>query len=255
MNEKVVLITGGASGIGWATAREFAGRGWQVIIGDIDLEGAEAKAASIPSRTYAVALDVCSAESVSQAFGEVEARFGRLDALVNNAGIQKWTPLADMDWSTWSRVLEVNLNGVARCLSRACALIEKTGGAVVNVVSIAAERGVPMRAPYSASKAAVIALTRAAAVEWAERGIRVNAVGPGYVATEMIRDFVQSGQMPAEPILAQIPMGRFAEPAEIAKTIRFLASDEASYVTGQVLFVDGGFLANSGLPGDPSIRS
>jgi NAD(P)-dependent dehydrogenase (short-subunit alcohol dehydrogenase family) len=185
----------------------------------------------------------------------VEARFGRLDALVNNAGIQKWTPIADMDWSTWSRVLDVNLNGVARCLSRACALIEKTGGAVVNVVSIAAERGVPMRAPYSASKAAVIALTRAAAVEWAERGIRVNAVGPGYVATEMIRDFVQSGQMPAEPILAQIPMGRFAEPAEIAKAIQFLASDEASYVTGQVLFVDGGYLANSGLPGDPSIRS
>lgn len=255
MNEKVVLITGGASGIGWATAREFAGRGWQVIIGDIDLEGAEAKAASNPGRTYAVALDVCSAESVSRALGEVEARFGRLDALVNNAGIQKWTPIADMDWSTWSRVLEVNLNGVARCLSRACALIEKTGGAVVNVVSIAAERGVPMRAPYSASKAAVIALTRAAAVEWAERGIRVNAVGPGYVATEMIRDFVQSGQMPAEPILAQIPMGRFAEPAEIAKAIRFLASDEASYVTGQVLFVDGGYLANSGLPGDPSIKS
>jgi 3-oxoacyl-[acyl-carrier protein] reductase len=255
MNEKVVLITGGASGIGWATAREFAGRGWQVVIGDIDLKGAEAKVASNPGRTYAVDLDVCNAESVSRALGEVEARFGRLDALVNNAGIQKWTPIADMDWSTWSRVLDVNLNGVARCLSRACALIEKTGGAVVNVVSIAAERGVPMRAPYSASKAAVIALTRAAAVEWAERGIRVNAVGPGYVATEMIRDFVQSGQMPAEPILAQIPMGRFAEPAEIAKAIQFLASDEASYVTGQVLFVDGGYLANSGLPGDPSIRS
>lgn len=252
MTEKVVLITGGASGIGWAAAQEFADKEWQVIVGDIDLAAAESKAASLPGRVNAVALDVCDAGMIACALREVEGRFGRLDALVNNAGIQEWTAISGMDWSTWSRVLDVNLNGVARCLSQACSLIEKTGGAVVNLVSVAAERGVPMRAPYSASKAAVIALTRAAAVEWADRGIRVNAVGPGYVATELIADFVKSGRMAAEPILERIPMGRFAEPAEVARAIRFLASDEASYITGQVLFVDGGFLANSGLPGKPS---
>ena len=251
MNERVVLITGGASGIGWAAAQEFAGRGCRVIIGDVDQSSGESAAASDPDRISAIALDVRDAGMISSAIDTVERRFGRLDILVNNAGIQKWTALANMDWDTWTRVLDVNLNGVVRCMSLACPLIEKTGGAVVNVVSIAAERGVPMRAPYSASKAAVIALTRSAAIEWADRGIRVNAVGPGYVATELIADFVKSGKMPAGPILERIPMGRFADPAEIARVIRFLASDEASYVTGQVLFVDGGFLANSGLPGEP----
>jgi 3-oxoacyl-[acyl-carrier protein] reductase len=230
MNERVVLITGGASGIGWAAAQEFAGRGCRVIIGDVDQSSGESAAASDPDRISAIALDVRDAGMISSAIDTVERRFGRLDILVNNAGIQKWTALANMDWDTWTRVLDVNLNGVVRCMSLACPLIEKTGGAVVNVVSIAAERGVPMRAPYSASKAAVIALTRSAAIEWADRGIRVNAVGPGYVATELIADFVKSGKMPPGPILERIPMGRFADPAEIARVIRFLASDEASYV-------------------------
>lgn len=249
-NEKVVLVTGGASGIGWATVQEFSEAGWTVVIGDINLTAAETKAANLPGKGTTVALDVCNQDSVDAAMRHIAEKFGRLDALINNAGVQKWTALANFDWDVWNWVLDVNLNGVVRCLTGAYSLLQKTGGAVVNVVSISAERGVPLRSPYTASKAAVIGLTKSAAIEWAPEGIRVNAVGPGYVATELIESFVASGQMPAEPILQRIPMARFAEPREIAKVIRFLASKDASYITGQVLFADGGFLANSGLSGN-----
>ena len=245
----IVLVTGGASGIGWATAKEFSRTGWTVVVGDIDVVAAEQRVRSLANDSVAFRLDVCEQASVDEVMSSIEQRFGRLDALINNAGVQQWTALAELDWEAWDRVLAVNLDGVVRCLSSAFRLLRVTGGAVVNVVSISAERGVPLRAPYSASKAAVIALTRSAAVEWAAEGIRVNAVGPGYVATEMIDAFIASGQLDPDPILATIPMGRFAAPEEIARLITFLASDAASYVTGQVLFADGGYLANSGFPG------
>lgn len=248
----VVLVTGGASGIGWATAQEFARVGWTVVIGDIDVEAAQVKARTIGTgRALAVELDVRRQESVASLMDVIEGKFGRLDVLVNNAGIQQWTALAKFDWEIWNSVLEVNLNGVVRCLTQACRLMEVSGGAVVNVVSIAAERGLPMRSPYSTSKAGVIGLTRSAAVELAAKGIRVNAVGPGYVSTELIERFVASGQLEMAPVLARIPMGRFAAPSEIANVIRFLASADASYITGQVLFADGGFLVNSGIPANP----
>jgi 3-oxoacyl-[acyl-carrier protein] reductase len=246
---KTVLVTGGASGIGWATACEFAQKGWNVVIGDIDEAAAREKASQLRGDSIAVSLDVCKEASVTDAMQEIASRYGQLDALINNAGVQKWSPIANMDWDAWNWVLDVNLNGVMRCLSAACALMEGRGGSVVNIVSINAERGVPLRAPYTAAKAAVIGLTRSAAIELAPKGIRVNAVGPGYVATELIERFISSGQMAPEPILKCIPMNRFGEPGEIAKVIGFLASDDASYVTGQVLYADGGFLANSGLPG------
>lgn len=246
---KTVLVTGGASGIGWATACEFAQKGWNVVIGDIDEAAAREKASRLSGDSIAVPLDVCKEASVTGAMREIASRYGHLDALINNAGVQKWSPIANMDWDAWNWVMDVNLNGVMRCLSAACALMEERGGAVVNIVSINAERGVPLRAPYTAAKAAVIGLTRSAAIELAPKGIRVNAVGPGYVATELIERFISSGQMAPEPILKCIPMSRFGKPQEIAKVIGFLASDDASYVTGQILYADGGFLANSGLPG------
>lgn len=243
-----MLITGGANGIGWSTAQEFLARGWRVAIGDHDAEAAAQRARESDGNLQAIPLDVRDADSVDRAFDSVVNAFGRLDCLVNNAGVQKWTSLSALDWSTWSSVLDVNLNGVARCLQAAGRYMLPNGsGSIVNVSSVSAQRAFLHRAPYSASKAAVCALTRSAAIEWAPRGLRVNAVGPGYVETQLIARFVDDGKISPAPLLQLIPMGRMALPSEIARVICFLASDDASYITGQTLFVDGGLLANSGL--------
>lgn len=248
---KTVLITGGASGIGRACAEAFLAADWQVAIGDKDHAALEHCSARHSGELFPVEMDVSSRESVEGAVAAVIGRFGKVQALVNNAGIQRWTSLLDLDWDVWSAVLDVNLNGTLRCLNVAGRHMSETGGgSIVNIVSIAAERGVKLRAPYNVSKAAVVALTKTAAVEWADKNIRVNAVGPGYVGTELIEGFVKAGKLDIEAVRACIPLKRLAAPAEIARAVLFLASDQGSYITGQTLFVDGGFLANSGLPGD-----
>jgi 3-oxoacyl-[acyl-carrier protein] reductase len=145
--------------------------------------------------------------------------------------------------------MDVNLNGTFHCMQAAGRRMLHAGsGAIVNVVSIAAERGQGGRSPYAASKAAIVSLTKTAAVEWAARGVRVNAVGPGYVETQLIRDAIQNRAIDAAALLARTPASRMAQPEEIARAIRFLASDDASFVTGHVLYVDGGFLADFGVP-------
>jgi 3-oxoacyl-[acyl-carrier protein] reductase len=145
--------------------------------------------------------------------------------------------------------LNVNLYGVLRCMQIAGRyMMAAHRGSIVNITSVAAERGAAGRAPYVASKAAVIGLTKTAAVEWAHTGVRVNAVGPGYVDTPLLRSHIEQGDLDLDPILSRIPLARLANPREIASVIRFLGSDEASYITGQALFVDGGFLADYGVP-------
>ena len=246
---KVALVTGGARGIGLATCRELAEAGWRVAVADLDLDLARERAAELGEAGFAVALDVTEPESPSQAVAAVIANAGRLDLLVNNAGIQRHGLLETIAWEDWAAVLEVNLHGVFRCMQAAAKVMLGAGsGAVVNVVSVAAERGTPGRSPYVAAKAAVVGLTRTAAVEWAGRGVRCNAVGPGYVDTELMRSYIDDGRVELEPILARTPVGRLASPAEVARAIRFLGSDESSFVTGQVLYVDGGFLADYGVP-------
>jgi len=245
----VALVTGGGGGIGRATAAELVAHGWHVVAADLDLPAAERVAAELGEEVSALELDVTRQDSVDAAVAGTVARLGRLDLLVNNAGIQRHSPLESFAWDDWRAVMDVNLDGVVRCLQAAGRqLLAQGGGAVVNVVSVAAERGQPARAAYAAAKAGVVAVTRTAAVEWAARGVRVNAVGPGYVGTEMLQGFVDRGQVDLGPVLARTPMGRLAQPAEIARVIRFLASDDASYVTGQVLYADGGFLADFGVP-------
>jgi 3-oxoacyl-[acyl-carrier protein] reductase len=249
---KVAFITGGARGIGWATAEEFVRQGWCVTIADIDGGQAESRAEADHEILFALQLDVTDRAAVDKAFSASLARWGKLDTLVNNAGIQRLGPLATLPVETWSAVLDVNLNGSFNCLQAAAKHMLAAGaGAIVNLASIAAVRGAPGRAPYAASKAAIVSLTRTAAVEWAARGIRVNAVAPGYVETDMIAEFVATGRLDLSPALARTPAGRLAQPAEIAKAICFLASPEASYITGQVLFVDGGFEADYGVPFSP----
>lgn len=244
-----VLITGAARGIGWASAQLFVDRGWNVTIGDVDVAEARKQAAAHPDHILALPLDVTDQVAVAAAFASHLAKWGGLDALVNNAGIQRHAPLAELSFENWRAVLDINLDGSFRCLQAAAKIMLPQGsGAIVNLASVAATRGAAGRAPYAASKAAIVSLTKTAAVEWAALGLRVNAVAPGYVETDLVRNVIKDGRLDVEPILARTPQRRFADPAEIAKAIFFLCSDEASYVNGHVFHVDGGFEADYGVP-------
>jgi 3-oxoacyl-[acyl-carrier protein] reductase len=244
----VALVTGAATGIGAATAQEFVRLGWRVAVTDKKLEHVTLALRDDPN-VHVLYMDVADQASVETGIDRAIQEMGSIDALINNAGIQQWSSLRDFDSTVWHRVLSVNLYGTLHCMATVCRhMLERETGAIVNVVSINAERGAPKRGPYSASKAAVSAVTRTAAVELAPHGIRVNAVGPGYVATPLMRSYIDEGRIDVERILSKVPLGRMAEPEEIARVIAFLASPAASYVTGQVLFVDGGFLADAGIP-------
>ena len=247
--KKSVLITGGARGIGLATAELFVARGWIVTIGDVDLGEAQRQAERHGDAMLAVPLDVTDQQSVDKAFAAALAQWGRLDALVNNAGIQRHAPLEALSFENWSAVLDVNLHGTLRCLQAAGRIMLAQGrGAIVNLASVAATRGAAGRAAYAASKAAIASLTKTAAVEWSARGVRVNAVAPGYVETDLVRTAVAEGRLTTQPIVDRTPAGRLAMAREIAAAILFLCSDDASYVCGHVFHVDGGFEADFGVP-------
>lgn len=247
MPGKVVIITGGAKGIGAATAEEFVRNGWRVAILDLAYD----ERPNVPcddSRVLFLETDVCDENAVHKSINQVAEHFGRVDALVNNAGIQSWSSVEEMDVKVWRKVLETNFFGSLYCMSAAGKhMVGQGAGAIVNILSIMSERGAPKRGPYSSSKAALQAVTRTAAIEWGKKGIRVNGVGPGYIETPLMTEYFESGRVNKCAIEGAIPMGRVGKPMEIAKVILFLASDDSSYVTGQIIFVDGGFLANSGV--------
>jgi NAD(P)-dependent dehydrogenase (short-subunit alcohol dehydrogenase family) len=247
---KVALVTGAARGIGLATAKRFLAEGWRVALLDIErdlLNGAVAALAD-PDRTLALHCDVSDAGGVALAMEAVSTRFGRLDALVNNAGIAVFAPLLETSNADWSRILEVNLTGPFLCTKAAAPLLrEHGGGAIVNITSISAVRASTLRSAYGTSKAGLAHLTKQLAVELASLGIRVNAVAPGPVDTAMAKA-VHSAEIRADYHDA-IPLNRYGLEEELAEAIFFLCSERASYITGQVLAVDGGFdAAGIGLP-------
>jgi NAD(P)-dependent dehydrogenase (short-subunit alcohol dehydrogenase family) len=247
---RTALVTGAARGIGLATAERFLAEGWHVALLDIDGPGVEAAVARLarPEATLALTADVADPAQVSAAVERTATRFGRLDALVNNAGIAVFKPLLETSFAEWSRVLAVNLSGPFLCTQAAAPLMAANGGgAIVNITSISGLRASTLRVAYGTSKAGLAQLTKQQAIELGELGIRVNAVAPGPVDTAMAKA-VHSPEIRAAYHDA-VPLGRYGLESELAEVIVFLCTDRAAYVTGQVLAVDGGFDATGiGLP-------
>ncbi len=250
VSQKVALITGAAPGIGLAVARRFLADGFRVALLDIESELLAKSVAALasPDATLALTCDVSDASAVALAFAEIERRFGRLDVLVNNAGVAVFSPLMDTSDADWSRVLAVNLTGPFLCTKAAVPLMRHHGGgAIVNITSISGLRASTLRSAYGSSKAGLAHLTKQLAVELAELGIRVNGVAQGPVDTAMAKA-VHSAEIRADYHDA-IPLNRYGLEEELAEAVFFLCSDRASYITGQILAVDGGFdAAGIGLP-------
>jgi NAD(P)-dependent dehydrogenase (short-subunit alcohol dehydrogenase family) len=247
---KVALVTGAARGIGLATAKRFLADGWRVALLDIEGELLARAVAGLgrPDDTLTLHCDVSDAKAATAAVAQVAARFGRLDALVNNAGVAVFAPLLETSDADWNRILSVNLTGPFLCTKAAAPLMrEHGGGAVVNITSISAVRASTLRSAYGTSKAGLAHLTKQLAVELASLGIRVNGVAPGPVDTAMAKA-VHTTEIRADYHDA-IPLNRYGLEEELAEAIFFLSSDRASYITGQILAVDGGFdAAGIGLP-------
>ncbi len=245
---KVAVITGGASGIGEATVRRFVDEGAKVMIADLQGEPAELLSTELGDATDAYQLDVTDLEAVEALMAAAVERFGALDIVFNNAGISSMGRVDDLSIDEWHRVIDVDLNAVFYgCRAAVPLMREAGGGAIVNTASISGlfgDWGVPA---YNAAKGAVMNLTRSMAADHARDGIRVNAICPGSIATAMTESLVNSRRA-QQQYQRLIPMARVGEPSEIASAVTFLASDDASYVTGHGLVVDGGVTVTTGQP-------
>jgi len=247
LENKIAVVTGAGQGIGKAIAARFVREGAKVLLSDIDAGKAEAAARSISGDAAvcsATACDVTRSGDVRDMVALAVERYGRLDIAVANAGIGFEADFLDLEEADFDRVMRVNVNGVLLTVQAAARrmVAQGGGGAVVTIGSIAGKRIISTQIPYCTSKAAVNHMTAGMALALADRGVRVNAIGPGSTNTELMRDMVFSSPESRRAVLSRTPMGRPAEPDEIASVAVFLASDDASYITGQTLFADGGRL-------------
>lgn len=249
LDGRVAIVTGAADGIGWATAQRLAAQGWQLVLLDLRADAARIRATELGDAHQGMGCDVVDVDAVRVAVQTAQAHYGRIDALVNNAGVaEQAAPTLAQTAECFDSVLAVHLRGAFLVTQAVLAVMRRQArdargvrGAIVNLGSIASLGGIPGRNAYSAAKAGVLGMTRALAIEWAREGIRVNAVAPGYVRTALVAGLVERGAVDGHAVAARTPLGRMAEPEEIADAIAFLASPAASYVTGATLAVDGGW--------------
>jgi len=245
VSNETCVITGGVSGIGLAVAKRILAGGPFSHCAIVDVhEGRFGELEEYGDRATLVQCDVRDVEAVTRALDEIDAERYPITGLVNCAGVAHFVATAEIALDDWDRVIEINLTGTLNVSNAAARKLQSGGGgSIVNLASVSGLFGWPRRAAYSASKAAVVALTRTLAVEWAPGGIRVNAIAPGYVRTEMVDELISQGNIDYDTYSKLAAMERFAEPEEIAAPIVFLLSSDASFITGVVLLVDGGFTA------------
>jgi meso-butanediol dehydrogenase/(S,S)-butanediol dehydrogenase/diacetyl reductase len=246
--DKVVIVTGAASGIGEATARRFSAEGAKVVLVDRQREALEKVAGELPSdRTLAHVADVSNSRAVDDMVASTVKRFGRLDVLVNNAGVHEGGDPSELTDEQWRKVMATDADGVFFGCRAAIPHLEKTKGSIVNTASVSGTGGDWSMSPYNAAKGAVVNLTRALAMDLGKKGVRVNSVCPSLTRTGMTTDMMDDKELLSK-FAERIPLGRVCEPQEVAAVIAFLASDDASFMTGANVAVDGGVSASNGQP-------
>ena len=245
---KCVLVTGGASGIGFSIAQRFMEEGATLCLFDVSADRLIAARDTLDPLTASIvtyAGSVSLVHDVESCFSRLDDAWGRIDAVVNCAGVLVVKPALDLEEEAWRRAIDVNLTGTwLVCQAAGRRMVAAKRGAIINISSTMGSGGAPQRASYCASKAGVVGLTKSLAVEWGRSGVRVNSVAPTATRTELVQNLIDRGAFDLEGIQRRTPLGRLAEPADVAAVCSFLASDDAAMVTGHDLAVDGGWLAN-----------
>jgi 3-oxoacyl-[acyl-carrier protein] reductase len=253
LTSRVAIVTGSSSGIGRAIATELAARGMSVVVTSRSAERAQATAAAIEQQggtALGVATELTDADAPAALVTRTLDAFGRLDVLVNNAGAGQVADSETLALADWQRIIDLDLSAPFRCAQAAARPMLAAGrGVIVNVTSLTGHVGLPRRAAYGAAKHGLEGLTKTLAVEWARRGVRVVSVAPAYVATELLAGTSKAGGFTLEEVAHRTPLGRLAEPEEVARVVAFLVSDDASYITGSSILVDGGWVADGGWAG------
>jgi 2-hydroxycyclohexanecarboxyl-CoA dehydrogenase len=241
---RVALVTGGASGIGLAISERSAADGAAVAVFDQNGEGAEAAAAKIEASggtAIGLAVDVTDRPGIDRGVAEVRSRLGRPTILVNNAGMSGFDPFLEITLEKWEKIIQVNLTGTFHCCQAVLPdMLEEGWGRIINISSSSTHSGTPRMTHYVASKSGVIGLTKSLALEFAAGGITVNTIPPGFIDTPMLRQAAGGGSLQIDRGIATTPVGRMGRPEDIAAACAFLVSDEAGYVTGQIIGVNGG---------------